>query len=193
MLGKSKTMKCNGDNVRFIFFDLGGTLVHIKPNLQVDTVKRIACACGQTLIDKRQIDQAIISYEAACSAEWETRFTDILKVRTEADEREYWPGFVRSVLRRLGVASPEAELVELLAKRSADSKSFTRFSDTLFILKRLKNCYGFKLGIISNAFPSAEKVLDELELTPLFNLRVLSHKLSCVKPSSQIYLDAAGL
>jgi HAD superfamily hydrolase (TIGR01509 family) len=180
-------------NIGFIYFDLGDTLVHIRPELQVDSIKRIATARGQTLDSKRQVAWAMAEYKAACNAEWATRFDDILNVRTDADERAYWPDYFAAVLMRMGIASPDQELISLLAARQADPESFAPVVGAKATLERLAHA-GIKLGIISNSFPSAEKILDHLDLSQWFKKHlVLSHELLYAKPSPEIYQHAIQL
>ena len=82
-----------------IFFDLGGTLVEIKPKLYADSAHKISEASGHN------IDAA--AFQQAIKDEWTHRNgEDIAWVNTEEQEQHYWQDFYHNVLGRLGVASP---------------------------------------------------------------------------------------
>lgn len=181
-------------NISFIYFDLGDTLVHVRPERQTETVKRIAEARGQTLNTKRRMRQALAEYKAACDAEWATRFDDILNVRSHADERAYWPSYFAAVLKHLEIASPDKDLIDLLAQRQADPESFVCVDGAQATLDRLAHA-GIELGVISNSFPSAERILEHRNLSHWFNKHhlVLSHEVLYAKPTLEIYQHAIDL
>lgn len=179
--------------IRVAYFDLGDTVVQMQPKLQEDAVRRIAAEMGQPLKHQRQIAQAISRLKLACDAEWASRKSEILGVKNEADEREYWPGYYRAVLRRYGLEKPSPALVSLLAARAADANSFVCFNDVLPTLSALRDHKRLELGIISNSFPSAARILRELDLEKWFKYVVFSHEMECVKPAPQIYQRAVGI
>jgi putative hydrolase of the HAD superfamily len=178
--------------INVVYFDLGDTLVRIKPNLIVESIRRIATARGQTLKRKRDIDQIKLEFRLACNAEWVKRKEEIHHVQTANQEREYWPRYFESVLNRLQVESKRSELIRLLAQQQTDPRSFECFSDVEFVLSELRKEH-FKLGIISNAFPSAKKIMNELKLSSHFSYVVLSNETPFVKPQPEIYQHAANI
>lgn len=167
-----------------IFFDLGVTLVEIKPDLYEDSARRIAFFCGRPFIPAEEL-------KSAEREEWDARLHENLQwVRTEKDEREYWKQFYKSALKRLGISSdPPSQLIDLLAGRAADPASFTCFPEVFDTLDELRRM-GFRLGIISNAFPSARRILEYLGLARWFECITLSYECGCAKPDRDIYLHA---
>lgn len=167
-----------------VFFDLGATLVEIKPDLYEDSARRIAFLCGRPFIPAEEL-------KSAEREEWDARLHENLQwVRTEKDEREYWKQFYKSALKRLGISSdPPSQLIDLLAGRAADPASFTCFPEVFDTLDELRRM-GFRLGIISNAFPSARRILEYLGLARWFECITLSYECGCAKPDRDIYLHA---
>lgn len=179
--------------IKLVYFDLGDTLVQMQPQLQEDAVRRISAANRQILKNQRQVMQAINRLKLACDAEWATRRSEILAVKTEADELAYWPGFYYAVLQRYGLEKPSWQLVELLSERAADASSFICFNDVWPTLTALRDHKGLELGIISNSFPSATKILRDLKLEEWFKYVVFSHETSFAKPAPQIYRRAIDI
>jgi len=165
--------------IRNVFFDLGDTLVEIKSEVYVDSARKIAVESGQN-IKADDLRKAI-------KDEWCFRNgEDIQWVNTEETEIRYWREFYRSVLERLDVTMPSQSLIDLLAHRAADPVSFVCFEDVGEILAALKR-KGIRVGLISNAFPSARRIMDILNLTHWFDPLVLSYEYTCAKPCPEIY------
>ncbi len=175
-------------SIREVFFDLGDTLVEIKPEVYVELAQRIAVESGRSITadDLRK----------AIKDEWCFRNgEDIQWVNTEETEMRYWRTFYRDVLKRLGVDTPSPAVLELLVHRAADPDSFACFDDTVEVLEALQR-RGMAIGLISNAFPSARRIMEKLDLTRWFNHLVLSCEYTCAKPCLEIYryaLNCAGL
>jgi HAD superfamily hydrolase (TIGR01509 family) len=178
--------------IHAVFLDLGNTLVDIKPELYEDSARRIATARRQALNNSRELKQVVFELKQAEGEEW--IFTELEKfqqVTSVEDEVRYLrKEFYPAVLQRLGISSAQPALVDLLARRLADPESFTCFPDVLEVLQDLTGM-GVELGIISNALPSARKILEHLDLIHLFKHVVLSNEISCAKPAWGIYLHAA--
>lgn len=174
--------------IREIFFDLGDTLVEIKAEVYVDSAQRIA------IESERNINATDL--RKAIKDEWYFRNgEDIQWVNTEEKETQYWQRFYRSVLKRLGVDTPSQSLLDLLVYRAADPDSFVCFDDVIKVLEALQH-KGIGIGLISNAFPSAKRIMNRLNLTHWFDPLVLSYEYECAKPCPQIYryaLDCANI
>lgn len=174
--------------IREVFFDLGDTLVEIKPEVYVDSVQRIADESGRN-INADDLRKAI---KEEC---YFRNGEDIQWVTTAETEARYWRAFYWDVLKRLGVDTPSPSVLELLVHRAADPDSFVCFDDTAEVLEALRR-RGIAIGLISNAFPSARRIMDKLDLTHWFSPFVLSCEYICAKPCPVIYchaLDCAGL
>ena len=175
--------------IRAVFFDLGDTLVHIS----FATLARIC----QKISDIRGVPLSSDDYTRVFKDEWanrsdqsQTSSVKDIKTRAGEKERQYWQDFFESLLPSLGISSYQSELLDWLIGIYTDPRSFTCFNDVHSVLSELKN-KGLTLGIISNAFPSADKILDHLNLRQYFKYVFLSFELPYAKPDSMIYQFAA--
>jgi len=171
--------------IQAVFFDLGDTLVHISPNTKAKICRKISAARGVQLNPD--------DYESVFHEEWKNRSdvseTVLVKdIRTDpsGSERLYWKGFFESLLPALGVSSYQADLIEWLIDVYTNPRSFVCFDEVYTVLFKLTEM-GLILGIISNAFPSADKILDYHNLTPYFKYIFLSYELPYAKPEIGIY------
>lgn len=165
--------------IRDFFFDLGDTLVEMRPEVYEDSAHRIAAISGRiiTADDLRKVIKDEWCFRNGENIQW---------VNTEKRETQYWRGFYRNVLKRLGDNTPSQSLVNLLAFRAADPDSFICFYDVIGVLEELHR-RGRGIGLISNAFPSARQIMDNLNLTRWFNPLILSYEFTCAKPCPDIY------
>ena len=168
--------------IRMVFFDLGDTLVEIRPDVYADLAQEISFTSGR-VVKSNDLRRAI-------NDEWVCRngSEDIGWVTTEESEQCYWQRFYRNVLRRLNVNAPTQPLLDLLSQRAADPHSFMCFDDVAGVLEALQQ-RDVGIGLISNAFPSARRILDYLYLTHWFEPLVLSyeHPNTKSKPALDIY------
>lgn len=165
--------------IRAIFFDLGDTLVEIKPEVYTDSAQRIAAESGRN-IKADDLRKAI-------KDEWCFRNgEDIQWVNTEETEMQYWQVFYRDVLERLGIPELPQSLLDMLSHKAADPVSFACFGDVNDVLHALRD-RGIRIGLISNAFPSARRIMDGLDLTHWFSPLILSYEYTCAKPCPEIY------
>jgi HAD superfamily hydrolase (TIGR01509 family) len=153
--------------IHVAFFDLGGTLVEIKEELYEDFAHHISSSFGFPCTGRE--------------LQW---------VQTKRQEQRYLESFYWSVLRdRLGIPDPKSRLTSQLAEMSMTPKSFTCFPDVSNTLEQLDQA-GIRLGLISNAFPSARGILEHLNLTRWFEWTILSYEKKTSKPDCGIYRDA---
>jgi putative hydrolase of the HAD superfamily len=167
--------------IRMVFFDLGDTLVAIKPDVYADLAQEITLTNGR-FIGPSDLERAI-------KDEWVFRNgEDIGWVTTEESEKRYWQRFYYNVLQRLNVGAAPPTLLDLFSQRAADPRSFTCFDDVVGVLEALQQ-REIGIGLISNAFPSARCILDDLNLTHWFEPLVLSyeHPNTKPKPDPDIY------
>lgn len=182
------------NRIQWVFFDLGETLVDIKPELYREVARRIASACGialETLVDVNRWVLRLKAAEKACLGHVVP--DDLQKIKTDEAEHKFWVEHYREVLEYLGV--PRAfwdDLAVDLAQMRESPTSFYCFPEVLETLESLQE-EGVHLGIISNAFPSARKILDDLELTAWFESIVLSYEEKSPKPDARIYHRAVDL
>ena len=142
--------------IRTVFFDLGDTLVEIRPDVYADSAQEISSANGRVVESS--------DFRRAIKDEWAFRNgEDIGWVTTEESEQHYWQRFYHNVLRRLKVNASLPSLLDLLSQRAADPHSFTCFDDVAGVLEALQQ-RNVGIGLISNSFPSARRILDYLYL-----------------------------
>jgi HAD superfamily hydrolase (TIGR01509 family) len=176
--------------IQAVFFDLGDTLVRISFVTLAKICIRITEDSGVPLSTKE--------YTRAFHDEWKNRSSsletklvkDIKKEVAEESERKYWRNFFESLLLSLDIKSDQQELIEWLIDTYTDPRSFICFHDVHRVLSDLKR-KGLILGIISNAFPSADNILDHLNLRQYFKFFFLSFELRYAKPEFEIYQFAA--
>ncbi|MGC8947198.1 MAG: HAD family hydrolase, partial [Anaerolineae bacterium] len=70
-----------------------------------------------------------------------------------------------------------------------DPRSFVLFPEVKEVLGALRRA-GVELGIVSNSFPSAERILQHLKLMRYFSRIIWSHRCGYAKPEKEIF-DAA--
>ncbi len=172
--------------IQAIFFDLGDTLVKISFATLAKICRKINADGGISL--------SMDEYTRAFHDEWKKRSSSsetklvkgIKKDVAEESERRYWQSFFTSLLPSLGITSDQPKLIEWLIDIYTAPQSFVCFDDVYPVLSELKR-KGFTLGIISNAFPSADKILDHLNLRQYFKYTFLSYEIPYAKPESGIY------
>lgn len=114
---------------------------------------------------------------------------------TEDEEREQFRTCYRILFEHLGLASPQDELVDVLANATVEELEFEPYPDTPIVLERLHQ-RAVPLGVISNAWPSLESKYERLGLRKYFRAFVVSARVGCCKPDEAIYrqaIDEMGL
>ena len=143
---KTRSVEEYMDGVKWLFFDIGSTLVD-ETKVYDDIFQKIAVAGG-------------VSVE-----EVKTRAIGFYKQNKRGH---------REVIRLLGVNYPEwSPLYEEL------------YPDTMECLRILKKKY--KLGIIANQIPGAEKRLEEMGIRRYFDVIVSSAEEGVAKPDPRIF------
>jgi len=170
-------------DVQAIFFDLGDTLVHIKPEILQTVCGKIGRSRGYPL----KIDE----YEIAFQKEWSKRrspaYMHLIKgVSTHKKEIIYWESFFASLLTTLRADRNNLGFVKWLANIYSNSRAFDCFKDVHPVLAELK-ASRFKLGLISNAFPSADEIIKDLDIRQYFDYSLLSFESNYIKPEPEIY------
>jgi FMN phosphatase YigB (HAD superfamily) len=147
-----------------VYWDLGGTLVDLSPTMKERAVNRI----NREYHRKINVEM----YDQAIRTEWMRRETpeakkEIKSVDDDSKEKKYWIEFYTCVLRNLGIRVKDKHIVKWLATVQSNSKSFEELPyvrDTLGKLREMD----ISVGVISNAFPSARRILDDSGLIQEF-------------------------
>ncbi len=171
--------------IQAILFDLDDTLVHITPVILTEICKRIS--------EIKKTPVSVDDYTIVFLDVWNSRsnlkdamrFKNI-KHNAFESERQYWKNFFENLLPSIGMSPYQSGLVEWLIDIYTNPHSFNCFDDVYPTLSELQR-KGLVLGIISNAFPSADRILDYLNLRRYFKYIFLSFELPYAKPEVEIY------
>ena len=171
------------DGIRQVLLDLGGTIVDLSPKTK-DKMREYVNIWGDISQDK---------FELAVHHEWDFRRKNafdqaiVESVDDEHKEKEYWLSFYTSVLERLEIRAKRhnhvlSKLIDLqMAPESYDIYPFMK--DLIEHLARL----GIQLGLVSNSFPSSEKIFEKTGLQSKFSKVIFSHHCKRIKPNPDIY------
>lgn len=110
-------------------------------------------------------------------------------VMTEQEEYELFVAFYRDFAEQLPVLKLTEEAIEGIAKDTVynDEKFF--FHDDVFeVIPRLSAAY--TLGVVSDTWPSLERVFRNLNLRSYFSTFVMSSVLGVCKPHERMYTTA---
>ena len=169
-------------DLKAVFFDVGITLVYPHPSFPE--------LFAETLRSRgHRIDPAVV-HEAL--AEFGSHFVDASKEgnlwSTSADlSRTFWLGLYRESVRAVG-APEEAvdDLAEALYRTFADPAKYRLHPDVLPTLEGLER-RGLKLAVISNFEEWLEQLLETLDVTRFFPVRVISGVEGIEKPDPKIF------
>lgn len=175
-------------DIQMVYWDMGGTIVDLSPSIKERAIKKI-----NSFYD-REINEEM--FDEAIRLEWGRRETrkaieKIKSVNSDIKEKWYWIEFYTCVLKNLGIRVKDRHVVKWLATVQSNPKSFEELPyvrDTLRELRENRTA----VGIISNAFPSARKILERSGLIQEFNEQhvILSYEYNSVKPERTIYKKA---
>ncbi len=179
--------------IKAVFFDLGDTLVERNPEVNEEFIKLIFAALGNSTpsdVDLPKLRQRLKATERAIWNSYKPK--ELLKIQTLEDEKSFLSkDFYPAVLKRWGLDNPPQVLLDELAVRQLGPTTFQCFPDVNDTLARLKGL-GLILGCVSNALPSAEGILQHLELWDSFDCLMLSYRSDCrcLKPNRGIHRKA---
>jgi HAD superfamily hydrolase (TIGR01509 family) len=158
-----------------IFFDAGSTIIQITPRRQRI---RFALASMGFVVQPVALEDAMSQVEERLSRTFD-------HVYTREQEADYWRQYYRGIMEALGTTDEDDSLWLLLKERSFYTEWTTVYPEVYSVLKLLKP--GHKLGLISNAFPSLEELLDLLDLSGYFDSLVISALAGVSKPDARIF------
>lgn len=117
------------------------------------------------------------------------------RLTTEEEERRQFRTAYTIVIETLGVQSPTEDLLAHLLRPFEEGTGMEPFPDTRRVLDDLSR-RGFKLGIVSDNWPSLDRRYRQLGLRDYFDAFVISAALGCWKPDELMYttaIDELGL
>ncbi len=105
----------------------------------------------------------------------------------EAEYAQFTELYYR-VSQKLGLVLSEDEIKQIAHERTYNMNNYIAYSDAAEVLEKLSKTY--KLGIISDTWPSIEHQLESLGLRKYFSFVTYSCNLGVFKPDEKMYLDA---
>ena len=111
-------------------------------------------------------------------------------VTTVEAERRQFVQYYSIISDRLNLGLSEGEKEQISRDRACNMENYVPYPgirDTLAILSRT-----YKLGIISDTWPSVDRQLDYLGVSPYLSFRTFSCYVGVFKPDRRIFLDALG-
>jgi len=132
------------------------------------------------------LEQAVI--EAAIHEDMERFRRSGEWISTREQEQVFWLTHYRNVLTTLGIDDTGDSLVEYLIRKTMYVYWSEPFPEAHAVLQAVQG--HVRLGVISNAWPSMQEVLDRLGLTPYFDAITLSCAVGVSKPDPRIYQAA---
>ena len=174
---------------RAVFFDVGETLVHPHPSFP-ELFDRVLRREG-VRVDPSSTREALYLVSDRFS-----RAAKANELWTTSAERSkgFWLSTYREMLDRLGLLNGE-HLAEKLYVEFTDLSNYHLFEDVLPVLELLET-HGLRLAVVSNFEEWLERLLESLDVTRFFDVRVISGVEGLEKPDPRIFriaLERAGV
>ena len=104
------------------------------------------------------------------------------------EEYKQFKQFYSDVVKNLGVEVSEEEIESIAMDRVTNMNNYVAFDDAVHVVKTLSQSY--KLGIISDTWPSIDSQLKAIGVYDYFSTFTFSCDLGVFKPNEKMYLDA---
>jgi putative hydrolase of the HAD superfamily len=166
-----------------VLFDAGETLVHPHPSFP-ELLAQILATAGHdvdpvTIRDKVHVVADIFTTAAAEGELWST---------SPERSRAFWDRVYSRLLDEISIPF-EAGVAGLIYGTFTDLANYRLFDDVLPTLERLEAA-GLALGVVSNFEEWLERLLESLQVTRYFDVRVISGVEGVEKPDPKIFLLA---
>jgi len=163
-----------------VFFDAGETLVHPHPSFP-ELLTLVLHDEGH------DVDPAVIRERLWVVSD---RFLKAARenelwTTTPEKSREFWSSVYRTFLGELGIGWTD-ELAERLYSTFTDVANYRVFPDVVEVLEQLEHS-GFRLGLLSNFEEWLERLLETLDVTRFFDVRIISGVEGVEKPDPRIF------
>ena len=166
---------------KVIFFDVGYTLVYPSSGDWMFTNKFYELVGDK--LNKHSYDEI----RRAISKSYEYLERNHL-VRTVEDEYRQFTHFYSEISSNLNLDLTEDEIKDIAFDRTHNMKNYIVYPDVAEVLKILSKSY--KLGIISDTWPSVEQQLCSFGIVDYFSIYTYSCFLGIFKPDEKMYRDA---
>lgn len=176
---------------RAVFFDAGGTLIDPQPTF-TELLATTLTEEGHPVAPERVVEGLPVVADVFMQAARDR------ELWTTSDERSrrFWGRFYGLLLR--GLAIPEGQIGHLAERLYAvftDPSNYHLIPDAPAVLERLRDA-GAVLGLVSNFEAWLERLLEHLDISRYFPVRVISGVEGVEKPDPAIFwiaLDRAGV
>jgi putative hydrolase of the HAD superfamily len=176
--------------IRAVLFDAGETLLSAHPSFP-ELLARTLQGEGQVHVTPELVHEKV----RVVVHLFEEATTEGRLWSTSAEESwTFWSQLYRMLLEALDVPFTE-DLARRLYDTFTDVANYRLFDDALPVLEKLRDA-GLRLGLISNFEEWLERLLDHLDVTEFFEVRVISGVEGMEKPDPEIFrlaLDRMGV
>lgn len=182
------------DQVKVVFFDVGGTLAWSEPSADVVWARALrehghSVTPGEVVrrtgVRGPEVNRPDLHRAIQATTEG---FRSLPFPREQEGQEAYFRRFDAALLERLGIPVEE-EILDTVARRFREDLVSHLFEDVAPTLQRLQEA-GFRLGVISNATHDLPDRLAKLGLTPFFEAITYSYEVGAEKPDSRIFRAA---
>ena len=164
--------------IKAVFFDAGGTILTIVKD-RFERIREALLARGIP-VSIEEIQQADLEVR-------EFLLRDVWIAKAEQEER-FWGDYYRKIVEALKVTDDVERLAQELLRETFWVDWTLPYPDAIPVLKALKGRY--KLGVISNAYPSMLNALERTGLAPFMDSITISAYVGVGKPHPLIYQAA---
>ena len=163
-----------------VFFDAGETLVHPHPTFP-DLFSQILRREGHD-VDAETIRARI---QVVFDRFKQAADSDELWTTSPERSRRFWHDVYGIFLRDLGIDGDDG-LIDTVYREFTDLANYALFEDVPPVLERL-SAAGLTLGVVSNFEGWLEQLLEELNVSRFFAVRVISGVEGMEKPDPRIF------
>lgn len=163
-----------------VFFDAGETLVHPHPTFP-DLFSQILRREGHD-VDAETIRARI---QVVFDRFKQAADSDELWTTSPERSRRFWHDVYGIFLRDLGIDGDD-DLIDTVYREFTDLANYALFEDVPPVLERL-SAAGLTLGVVSNFEGWLEQLLEELDVSRFFAVRVISGVEGMEKPDPRIF------
>ncbi len=165
-----------------VFFDRDGTLSRINPEKEIERDAAIGRILGKPHF--RLTDES--------KTRVFKRVMDLPGFRPVSNldrEHAFWRRWFQTILEDNGAVRDAEALAADLYERFAFSRIMQLFPETLTVLQTLKS-QGYRMGVISDTFPSLEQAIVRLGIASYFESLTASSLVGAGKPDPRIFRAA---
>ena len=172
-----------------VFFDAGETLVHPHPSFP-DLLTHVLQDEGFDVDAGVVRERLVVVSDRFLRA---ARDNELWSTSAEKS-KAFWSSIYQTFLGELGIPWSDS-LAERLYRTFTDLSNYRLFPDVMAVLERLEK-EELRLGVISNFEEWLERLLEALDVTRFFEVRVISGAEGVEKPDLRIFelaMERAGV